>query len=821
MISSLNYNDMLKNRNMKNKSPNIFILNNNNYNIRVNRAKIFTNKGQIIEGELNFSSPISNSTNQQSSIVSPTRINNFSRVSSNKSKKPRGLPRKSPVPVPKNFKQKEAVFLQNSKFNKPYAKTFKEQLISQKLGKMNLNLGSGVLGNFYARNGKPKTRGRVNSNSQNLHQDRSYTPLFRSTNSISNNSSKANISSKKNRIVSKSPVVINKNSILSRFKNFGFLGLGGNGYKNMSKNMARSKNKNNNASDSNNNKNNNVYINKSKNFSGNLSGSCNIRGGNMKKKVIISGELIKEDERKINNSNIRPKSNQTANVTKTSSTEQISKNHSYNNSNISKENKSRQKNNAAENQVKSKKENDVSDMKSKESESKDLNYNEEIKKQKGNSDIDDVNQRIKINNRNTNVNNNSNNNVGSNENINIHNISNNFVDQILSQNYNINNNSKNSVNPSDNTTDKNNKQTTVSKHQNNTTNSNVKSKSLLDNKITAESLVSADKSINSNQTDTKDEPLINRNESIENIEENSGEKAGKKCIKKIKDIYTFTHVGFDGENNKENNQDSYFVFKNFAGHKDYLYMSVCDGHGAEGHFVSRFIRQILPEDLSENLKGKDILNETELTHKIITETFLIANEKLIEQEEINSLFSGTTCVSVIYTPERLLCANIGDSRAVLAREEDGVLKSLPLSRDHKPSEKDEATRILENDGRIQPFFEDGEFIGPPRVWLKEDEVPGLAMTRSFGDRVAATVGTISEPEIKEFPVQEGDKFMLIASDGVWEFMENEEVMGMIKQFYDQNNLEECCEYIYQESKKRWLKEEEVIDDITMILVVFE
>ncbi len=71
-----------------------------------------------------------------------------------------------------------------------------------------------------------------------------------------------------------------------------------------------------------------------------------------------------------------------------------------------------------------------------------------------------------------------------------------------------------------------------------------------------------------------------------------------------------------------------------------------------------------------------------------------------------------------------------------------------LSRDHKPSEKDEALRIKKRGGRIQPFKdEDGEFIGPARVWIKEEEIPGLAMSRSFGDRVAASVGVIAEPGI--------------------------------------------------------------------------
>ena len=338
------------------------------------------------------------------------------------------------------------------------------------------------------------------------------------------------------------------------------------------------------------------------------------------------------------------------------------------------------------------------------------------------------------------------------------------------------------------------------------------------------------------QIHNEKETPINENKIAKKIiKEKEGEKVNQtpqnenKIIKKIiKDILPYTHVGFDGEEPKENNQDNYFIYKNFMNKKDYIYMSVCDGHGVEGHFVSDFIKETLPYDMSENLKNYNILTEDEkekgIIYEKIKETFIMANEKLVDNEEINSLFSGSTCVSLIYTPEKLIVPNIGDSRAVLGRlinKETNEYKAIDLSRDHKPTEKDEAQRIIENDGRIQPFTEDGEFVGPERVWIKEEEVPGLAMTRSFGDRVAATVGVMSEPEIKEFTFDEGDKFMIIASDGIWEFISSQECIDIIKEYYDKNDLKGCCEYLYQESSKRWLKEEEVIDDTTLILVFFE
>ena len=323
------------------------------------------------------------------------------------------------------------------------------------------------------------------------------------------------------------------------------------------------------------------------------------------------------------------------------------------------------------------------------------------------------------------------------------------------------------------------------------------------------------------------DPLNNlNNNNNKNLLEDSpkeNKKFNKKVFKKIKDIYEFSHVGFDGEEPKENNQDNYFIYRNFADHKDYIYLSVCDGHGIEGHFVSDFIKDVLPFYMSENLKNVNILTDKTLSHQIIEDTFILVNNMLISNENINSLFSGSTCISVIFTPEKLIVPNIGDSRAVLARYDNFTkkYKAIELSRDHKPTEKDEAKRIIENDGRIQPFTEEGEFVGPQRVWLKDEEVPGLAMTRSFGDRVAATVGVVSNPEIKEFDFDENDKFMIIASDGIWEFISSQECVDIIKDFYERNDMKGCAEHLYEESSRRWLKEEEVIDDTTLILVFFD
>ena len=74
------------------------------------------------------------------------------------------------------------------------------------------------------------------------------------------------------------------------------------------------------------------------------------------------------------------------------------------------------------------------------------------------------------------------------------------------------------------------------------------------------------------------------------------------------------------------------------------------------------------------------------------------------------------------------------------------------------------------------------------------------------------------PEIKEYVFVNEDKFIVIASDGVWEFISNEEVVNIVKDFYLNNDIEASLNYLYKEASKRWIMEEEIIDDITIIII---
>ena len=322
-------------------------------------------------------------------------------------------------------------------------------------------------------------------------------------------------------------------------------------------------------------------------------------------------------------------------------------------------------------------------------------------------------------------------------------------------------------------------------------------------------------------------PIIqmkNNNVKDTNIINEKENNNSKEIRKKILCMHEFSKTGYAGEDEKKVNQDNYFVFRNFVNNVNYIFMAVCDGHGAVGQEISSFLKENLPIDLNHALRNakKDILKDD--ISSIITDVFVNENTKLISNEMINSMLSGSTCVSAIYTPIKLITANVGDSRIILGKFDpfSQSWKSVDLTVDHKPSLPEEEKRILEKDGRIEPMKdEDNAFIGPPRVWLKKQDYPGLAMSRSFGDRVAHSVGVSEVPEIKEYLFEKEDKFFVVASDGLFEFIPSQDIVNIIKDYYLSRDIVGCCEYLYELSRKKWMEEEEVVDDITMILVFLE
>ena len=191
--------------------------------------------------------------------------------------------------------------------------------------------------------------------------------------------------------------------------------------------------------------------------------------------------------------------------------------------------------------------------------------------------------------------------------------------------------------------------------------------------------------------------------------------------------------------------------------------------------------------------------------------------------------SGCTCCLVIHLGKHILCANTGDSRAILVfdqansinKKDLNYLNVVPLSIDFKPELPEETNRIVMAGGEVEQMKDEyGEGLGPDRVWVKGKDYPGLAMSRSIGDLKGKSIGVIPDPGILEYNLNNSTKYIVVCSDGVWEFLENQTVMNIGKKFYLENNASAYCHELISQSFNEWKKNDSIVDDITAIVVFF-
>lgn len=279
---------------------------------------------------------------------------------------------------------------------------------------------------------------------------------------------------------------------------------------------------------------------------------------------------------------------------------------------------------------------------------------------------------------------------------------------------------------------------------------------------------------------------------------------------------TFSCHGFEPDDDTEDgikqkiNQDRGCIVYPFCASQQEALFLVLDGHGSQGDLVAEFAMRQIVMSVEKHPKLKD---DTETAFK---EAFITTNTALMVTP-IQYMTSGTTAVAVYVKGNVFHIANVGDSRAVIAYEEDGKLKSKMLSRDHKPDVEDERQRIVDWGGFVSPAPEPGISA---RVWLdNEFTLIGLAMSRSIGDHAVKNVGVIPEPDVSTHELSPADKFLILASDGVWEFIENLEAIEIV-----QTNLHlgafVACQILIQTAAARWGEEEgDYRDDVSECLLM--
>ncbi|CAK9049970.1 Probable protein phosphatase 2C 73 (AtPP2C73) (AtPPC6, partial [Durusdinium trenchii] len=242
---------------------------------------------------------------------------------------------------------------------------------------------------------------------------------------------------------------------------------------------------------------------------------------------------------------------------------------------------------------------------------------------------------------------------------------------------------------------------------------------------------------------------------------------------------------------------------------------VFDGHGRMGHEASEIAASRMPGHLSNQP-----VHPSQNPGKALEGAFRNTDDDIFASMGADVEYSGSTgVVAMLDQGQRMLTmANVGDSRAVLGRLEGSTWCAIPLTTDLKPDLPEERERIELSGGTVCQFRDDeGVEAGPFRVWDGPAcEKPGLAVSRSLGDGAARALGVTAIPVVTKHHLQPQDKFLIIATDGLWDSLDNQEVIRIVAKF---QNMPSIALKALTEAVRR-MEGDELSDDTTILLIRF-
>ena len=208
---------------------------------------------------------------------------------------------------------------------------------------------------------------------------------------------------------------------------------------------------------------------------------------------------------------------------------------------------------------------------------------------------------------------------------------------------------------------------------------------------------------------------------------------------------------------------------------------IFDGHG--GNDVVKYIKDRVPEIIKKNL----------IDLCPIEKCFINAFNKIDEELKFyDSEYTGSTATLVLIQDNKIYCANVGDSRAYIIY--DNNIKQITV--DHKCSVPEEAERIIKAGGKITKNRVQGQ----------------LVLSRSLGDLYVKKYGVTNLPDISMNKIDYNIKYVVIASDGVWDVVDENTVLNMSKM---KKNAEDFCKELV-----KLAIEKETKDNVSCIVIAF-
>jgi len=208
---------------------------------------------------------------------------------------------------------------------------------------------------------------------------------------------------------------------------------------------------------------------------------------------------------------------------------------------------------------------------------------------------------------------------------------------------------------------------------------------------------------------------------------------------------------------------------------------IFDGHG--GNDVVKYIKNRLPEIIKSYLEKNNSIEDS----------FTFAFNKIDEELKFyDSEHTGSTATLVVFQNNKIYCANVGDSTAFIIY--DNFIKKI--STDHKCSDPKEEERIILSGGKV----------------TKNRVMGQLVLSRCLGDLYCKKYGVINTPDISVNKIDKNIKYVVIASDGVWDVVNENEILNLSKK---QKNAEEFCKELVKLSIEKNTK-----DNVSCIVISF-
>ena len=223
--------------------------------------------------------------------------------------------------------------------------------------------------------------------------------------------------------------------------------------------------------------------------------------------------------------------------------------------------------------------------------------------------------------------------------------------------------------------------------------------------------------------------------------------------KKSQKLYfEFSYSEYPNISNREKMEDFHTIIPSLNSNPKISYFSIFDGHSGEE--VAKYCQLHLHEMILKILQSNNFNIE-----KTLNISFQKIDEEISKKNFPNE--SGTTVTILLIYENNLnekfyACANVGDSKCYLIKK-NSILK---ISKDHKCDDKDEVERIKKNGGLV----------------FNKRVFGSLMLTRSIGDREMKNYGVSSIPSININQINNDDLFFVIASDGVWDVINEDDLI---------------------------------------------